>query len=108
MQKAFDRMNIKLHDLIASPTGVSGMAVVRAIVAGERSPEALAALCVVQIRRRKEQAVIEALRGTWADEHLFLLDQALQSWDHYQKLTMVSRKRARVSNVSARNGSNAA
>ncbi|TDN67248.1 transposase IS116/IS110/IS902 family protein [Paraburkholderia sp. BL10I2N1] len=86
MQKAFDRMNIKLHDVIASLSGVSGLAVVRAIVAGERSPEALAALCAVQIRRRKEQAVIEALRGTWADEHLFLLEQALQSWDHYQKL----------------------
>ena len=58
----------------------------RAIVAGERSPEALVALCDVQIRRKKEQAVIEALRGTWADEHLFALGQALQSWDHYQKL----------------------
>ena len=86
MQKAFDRMNIKLHDVISKLGGVSGMAVVRAIVAGERSPEALAALCDVQIRRKKERAVIEALRGTWADEHIFALDQALQSWDHYQKL----------------------
>src|SRR6185369_176406 len=49
-------------------------------------PEALVALCDVQIRRKKEQAVIEALRGTWADEHIFALAQALQSWDHYQKL----------------------
>jgi transposase len=86
MQKAFDRMNIKLHDVISSLAGVSGMAVVRAIVAGERSPEALAALCDVQIRRKKERAVIEALHGIWADEHIFALDQALQSWDHYQKL----------------------
>ena len=86
MQKAFERMNIKLHDVISSLAGVSGMAVTRAIVAGERSPEALVALCDVQIRRKKEQAVIEALRGTWADEHIFALGQALQSWDHYQKL----------------------
>ena len=86
MQKALERMNIKLHDVISSLAGVSGLAVVRAIVAGERAPQALLALCDAQIRRRKEQAVIEALRGTWADEHIFALEQALQSWDHYQKL----------------------
>lgn len=86
MQKALERMNIKLHDVISSLAGVSGLAVVRAIVAGERAPQALLALCDAQIRRRKAQAFIEALRGTWADEHIFALEQALQSWDHYQKL----------------------
>lgn len=83
MHKALERVNIKLHDVISSLAGVSGMAVVRAIVAGQRSPHALLELCDAQIRRRKEQAVIEALRGTWADEHVFALSQALQSWDHY-------------------------
>ncbi|MCE3603654.1 transposase [Massilia sp. P8910] len=86
MQKALERMNIKLHDVIASLSGVSGLAVVRAIVTGERSPHILLELCDARIRRRKEQAVIEALRGTWADEHIFALKQALQSWEHYQKL----------------------
>jgi transposase len=86
MQKALERMNIKLHDVIASLAGVSGLAVVRAIVAGERSPHVLLGLCDTRIRNRKEQAVVEALRGTWADEHIFALKQALQSWDHYQKL----------------------
>lgn len=86
MQKALERMNIKLHDVIASLAGVSGLAVVRAIVAGERSPQALLELCDVQIRRRKELAVLEALHGTWADEHIFALNQSLQSWDHYQQL----------------------
>lgn len=86
MQKAFERMNIKLHDVIASIAGASGMAVARAIVAGERSPHALLGLCDTQIRNKKEQAVIESLRGTWDDEHIFALKQALQSWDHYQRL----------------------
>ena len=86
MQKALERMNIKLHDVIASLAGVSGLAVVRAIVAGEHSPHVLLGLCDTRIRNRKEQVVIEALRGTWADEHIFALNQALQSWDHYQKL----------------------
>ena len=86
MQKAFERMNIKLLDVISSLAGISGMAVARAVVAGERSPQALLALCDVQIRHKKATAVLEALRGTWVDEHVFALSQALQSWDHYQRL----------------------
>ena len=57
--------NIKLHDVIASLAGMSGLAVVRAIIAGERSPDALLALCDQQIRRAKAEQVKEALRGTW-------------------------------------------
>jgi hypothetical protein len=65
MQKALERMNIKLHNVINSLAGTSGLAVVRAIVAGERSPEALLALCDQQIRRAKAEQVKESLRGTW-------------------------------------------
>ena len=83
--RALERMNIKLHDVIASLAGMSGLAVVRAIVAGERSPDALLALCDQQIRRAKAEQVKEALRGTWEDEHIFALRQAVQSWDHYQQ-----------------------
>jgi len=84
MQKALERMNIKLHDVISSLTGASGLAVVRAILAGERNPEQLLALCDVQIQRAKAQRVKESLRGTWAEEHLFALRQSLASWEHYQ------------------------
>ena len=83
--RALERMNIKLHDVIASLAGMSGLAVVRAIIAGERSPDALLALCDQQIRRAKAEQVKEALRGTWEDEHIFALRQAVQSWDHYQQ-----------------------
>jgi hypothetical protein len=55
-------------------------------VAGERDPDALLALCDVQIRRTKAERVKETLRGSWSDEHVFALEQALQSWDHYQRL----------------------
>lgn len=85
MQKALERMNIKLHHEIASLAGRSGLAVVRAIVAGERSPDALLALCDQQIRRAKGEQVKEALRGTWEEEHIFALRQAVQSWEHYQQ-----------------------
>ena len=84
MQKAFERMNVKLHDELSDLTGVSGMAVVRAILAGERDPARLLALCQKQVQRRKGEGIIESLRGTWDDEHLFALSQAVQSWDHYQ------------------------
>jgi transposase len=84
LQKALERMNIKLHDVISSLTGTSGLAVVRAILGGERNPEQLLALCDVQIQRAKAQRVKESLRGTWAEEHLFALRQALASWEHYQ------------------------
>ncbi|MES3026172.1 MAG: IS110 family transposase [Pseudomonadota bacterium] len=86
MQKAFERMNIKLHDVISSLVSVSGLAVTRAIIAGERSPHALLALCDPQIRNKKETSVVESLRGTWNEEHVFALNQAVQSWDHYQRL----------------------
>ncbi len=84
MQKALERMNIKLHDEISDLAGVSGQAVVRAILAGERDPARLLALCDKRIQRSKAERVRESLRGTWAKEHLFALAQAVQSWDHYQ------------------------
>lgn len=85
MQKALERMNVKLHDVIASLTGVSGLKVVRAIVAGERDPQRLLALCDAQIRRHKAERVCESLRGTWHAEHLFALRQALAGWEFYQR-----------------------
>ena len=84
LQKALERMNVKLHDVISSLTGTSGLAVIRAILAGERDPQRLLELCDVQIRKKKAQAVRESLRGTWKAEHLFALRQALAGWEFYQ------------------------
>jgi len=84
MQKALERMNVKLHDVISNVVGVSGLAVIEGILAGERDPERLLQLCDVQIQTRKAAHFKEALRGTWSQEHLFALRQALESWRHYQ------------------------
>jgi hypothetical protein len=84
-QKALERMNVKLHDVISRLTGVSGQRVIEAILAGERDPERLLALCDRQIRDKKAQRIKESLRGTWAQEHLFALQQAVENWQHYQK-----------------------
>ena len=84
-QKALERMNVKLHDVISSLVGVSGINVITAILAGERDPDRLLALCDVRIQKQKAQRVKESLRGTWAEEHLFALRQAVENWQHYQQ-----------------------
>ncbi len=85
MQKALDRMNLKLHEVISQITGWSGQRVIEAILAGERDPEKLASLCDGQILEKKRQRVIESLRGFWRAEHLFALRQAWEGWHFYQK-----------------------
>jgi transposase len=84
MQKALERMNVKFYAVISDLTGVSGLKVVRALLAGERDPQRLLALCDVQIQKRKAERVVESLRGAWQPEHLFALRQALAAWEFYQ------------------------
>lgn len=86
MQKALERMNIKFHDVISDLTGVSGQKVIEAILAGEQDPERLLGLCDEQIKKNKKDRVIESLRGTWREEHLFALGQAVAAWKFYQGL----------------------
>jgi len=85
MQKALERMNLKIHDVISDLTGVSGLKMVEAIVAGQRNPVALLALCDPQIQKNKAGRLRAALEGTWKDEHLFALRQAYELWQFYQK-----------------------
>ena len=85
MQKALERMNVKLHDVISDLTGVSGLKIVRAILAGERNPLALVALCDRQIQKHKAERVRESLEGNWKPEHLFALRQALAGWEFYRR-----------------------
>lgn len=84
MQKALERMNLKIHDVISDLTGISGLKMIEAIVAGERRAGELLKLCDPQIQKRKAGAMREALRGTWKREHLFALRQAHECWEFYQ------------------------
>jgi hypothetical protein len=59
----------------------SGLAVIRAILAGERHPARLAALCDARILTTKRAAVERSLHGRWKPEHLFALRQALAAWE---------------------------
>lgn len=85
MQKALERMNLKIHDVISDLTGVSGLKMVEAILAGERDPGRLVALCAEQIQKNKTGRLRAALEGTWKAEHLFALRQAYEGWQFYQQ-----------------------
>jgi len=85
VQKALDQMNVQLHHVVSDITGETGLAILDAIVAGERDAAALARLR--NYRCRKSQAEIAAaLRGDWREEHLFTLRQSLEAWRYHQKL----------------------
>lgn len=81
MQKALDQLNVKLHTVISQINGVSGLAVVRAILKGERDATKLAGLCDEQILQKKRAEVVRSLHGLWKDEHLLALKQALAGWE---------------------------
>jgi hypothetical protein len=82
MQKALEMMNLKLMSVISDITGVTGLKIIRAILAGERDPHTLAALRNNHCRQSETQ-IAKALHGHYRDEHLFLLQQARQSFDHF-------------------------
>jgi transposase len=84
IQKNLDAMNIKLHTVISDIMGESGLKILRAILAGERNPEALMQLCHIKIQKKKGENVIKSLEGNYREEYLFGLRQALEMWEVYQ------------------------
>jgi hypothetical protein len=80
MHKALERMNLKIHDVISDLAGMSGLKMIEAILAGQRDPVALLALCDPQIQKHKAGRLRAALEGTWKAEHLFALRQAYELW----------------------------
>ena len=80
MQKSLDQMNVRVHHAVSDITGVTGMAIIRAIITGERDPRALARLRDPRCRKSEKQ-ITEELTGNWRPEHLFNLRQALKMYD---------------------------
>ena len=82
MQKALLQMNLRLTQVLSDITGTTGLAIIRAIVGGERNPRKLAALRHGQCQRT-EPEIAKALTGSYRPEHLFALRQALALYDAY-------------------------
>lgn len=84
MQKALTQMNFQVQHVIDDMTGVTGTAIVDAILAGERDPAQLAKLRHGRIRA-DEATLRKSLEGDWREEHLFTLRQSRQMYDAYRK-----------------------
>jgi len=85
MQKALDQMNLQLHHVISDITGRTGLAIVEAILAGERDPHILAKLRDERIKA-SAKVIAKSLVGDYRAEHLFTLRQSLTAYRSYQKL----------------------
>ena len=84
MHKAMTQMNLQLHHVINDLTGTTGLAIIDAIVAGERNPRELAKLRDHRIKASVE-TIQQALVGTWRAEHLFTLRQSRDLYRTYQQ-----------------------
>ena len=85
MQKALTQMNIQLHNVISDITGVTGLAIIEALLAGQRDPNELASFKDRRIKATKA-IIAKSLVGNYTAEHLFVLKQSLESYKHYQLL----------------------
>ena len=85
MQKSLDQMNLQLHHVISDITGQTGLAIVDAILAGERNPNTLALLRNERIKASAE-VIAKSLVGDYRSEHIFTLRQSLASYRGYQKM----------------------
>jgi transposase len=84
MHKALTQMNVQIQHVISDITGLTGLAIVDALLAGERDPAALAQLRDPRIKA-SEETIRKSLEGNWRGEHLFALKQSRQSYRHYQE-----------------------
>jgi transposase len=83
MQKALNQMNLQIHHVISDITGITGLRIIEAVLAGERDPARLAGLRDGRIKA-SEETIIKSLVGDYRREHLFTLRQSLAAWRNYQ------------------------
>jgi transposase len=84
MHKALTQMNLQIHHVISDLTGATGLAIVDAIVAGERDPMVLAQLRDPRVKA-SEETIRKSLVGNWRAEHLFTLQQSREMYRRYQE-----------------------
>src|SRR5437763_12268731 len=85
MQKALDQMNVQIHRVLSDLVGVSGLAILDAILRGERDPRKLAELRDGRVKA-SEETIAKSLVGDYRPEHLFTLRQSLEAWRFHRKL----------------------
>jgi transposase len=83
MQKALTQMNVQIQHVISDLTGLTGLAILDAIVAGERDPDVLAKLRDPRIKA-SEETIRKSLEGNWRAEHILVLKQRLSLYRSYR------------------------
>lgn len=84
MQKSLTEMNVQLHNVISSITSVTGTAIIKASLAGEHDPVALAKLQNDRIKS-SEDTIVKSLQGNYREEQIFILKQEFDSYNFCQK-----------------------
>src|SRR5204862_3386395 len=84
IQKALTQMNIQLANVLSDVSGVTGQAIIKAILAGERDPHKLAAFRDCRVQASEEQ-IAQSLEGNWQPDLLFLLKQEQDGYEFCQK-----------------------
>jgi transposase len=83
MQKSLIQMNIRLPEVLSQTHGASGMAMIKAILNGERDPNKLLSYCSSILRKTKAQEILLALEGNYKEEYIFELSQAYDGYMFY-------------------------
>src|SRR5246127_123580 len=84
MQKALTQMNIQLANVLSDVSGVTGQAIIKAILAGERNPHKLAEFRDPRVRASEEE-IARSLEGNWQTDLLFVLKQEEDGYEFCQK-----------------------
>jgi hypothetical protein len=84
MQKALTQMNVQLANVISDLSGVTGQAIIQAILAGERDPRKLAAYRDVRVKATEEE-IARSLEGNWQEDLRFVLKQEQQGYEFCQR-----------------------
>jgi transposase len=105
MQKALTTMNIRLKEVISQIHGVSGMAIIEAILRGERDKNVLANLCHQSILKKKKELILKSLNGKYTEAGLFALKQACDGYKFYlNQIEECDKKISMVINRIGRSG----
>jgi hypothetical protein len=85
MQKALIEMNIRLPEVLSQIQGASGIAMIEAILKGERDPHVLLSLCHYSLIEKKSDQILKALEGFYSDAGIFALGQAYAGYRFYKE-----------------------
>src|SRR6266704_6163610 len=84
IQKALMQMNIQLTNVLSDVSGMTGQAIIQAILAGERDPRKLAAFRDFRVKASQEQ-IARSLEGRWQEDLLFVLKQEQDGYEFCQQ-----------------------